>query len=177
MNFIIAQILGLIGALLKIVSIQFKSKKKILLMFILVNLITGIELILLKGYTGALICFIAAIQTFINYIYVIKNKKLPKFFIPIYVIISLIIGMYSYKELMDILPVICSMLYIASICQTKEKNLRILSFINISIWVVYNIYHMAYTDVLFKICILISNAIAIYNYDIKGKRKGVSINE
>ena len=167
MKFLIAQILGIIGPSIKIISIQFKDKKKILLMFTLVNLIIGIELVLLEAYTGALVCFIAVIQTIINYIYVKKDKKLPKIFIPIYVILSLIVGIYSYKELMDILTIICAMLYIASICQTKEKNIRIISFMNFSCWIIYNLYHHAYTDVLFKVGFLISTAIAIYKYDIK----------
>ena len=167
MKFLIAQILGIIGPSIKIISIQFKNKKNILLMFILVNLIIGIELALLDAYTGALVCFVAVIQTMINYIYVKKDKKLPNFFIVIYVIASLIVGIYSYKELMDILTILCAMLYIASICQTKEKNIRIISFLNFVFWIIYNIYHMAYTDALFKIAFLVSNANAIYKYDIK----------
>ena len=167
MKFLIAQILGIIGPSIKIISIQFKNKKNILLMFILVNLIIGIELSLLNAYTGALVCFVAVIQTIINYIYTTKNKKLPKFFIIIYVIVSLCVGIFSYKELMDLLTFFCAMLYIASICQTKEKNIRIISFLNFVFWIIYNLYHRAYTDALFKIAFLISTAIAIYRYDIK----------
>ncbi len=169
MKFLVAQILGIIGPSLKIVSIQFKDKKKILLMFVLVNLTIGIELLLLNAYSGALVCFIAVVQTIINYLYIRKDKKFPMFYIPIYVIVSLIAGIYSYKELMDILTILCAMLYIASICQTKEKNIRIISFLNMSFWIVYNLYNSAYTDALFKVGFLISTAIAIYKYDIKNK--------
>ena len=169
--FIMAQILGIIGLVLKIIAIQFKDKKKILLMFILVNLTIGIELLLLKAYAGAIVSLTAVAQTTINYIYVKKDKKLPRFYIPIYVIISLSLGIYSYKELMDILTILCAMLYIAIIFQTKEKNIRMLSFFQIVCWITYNIYHMAYTDALFKIGFLISNIIAIYKYDIKKNKK------
>lgn len=167
MKFIIAQILGVIGPVLKIIGIQFKDKNKILLMFVLVNLTIGIELILLKAYAGAIVCLIAVVQTFINYIYNKKNQKLPKFYIPIYIVVSLIAGIYTYEEPMDVLAIICAMLYIASICQVKERNIRIVSLINMSIWIVYNFYFKAYTDGIFKIGFVISNLIAIYKYDIK----------
>lgn len=167
MKFIVAQLLGIIGPSLKIVSIQFKDKKNILLMFVMVNTTIGIELLLLKAYSGAMVCFIAVIQTVINYLYVRINKNLPKFYIPIYIIVSLAAGIYSYKMIIDSLAIICAMLYIASICQTKEKNIRIISFFNIFLWIIYNLYNKAFTDALFKVAFLISTLIAIYKYDVK----------
>ena len=169
MKFYIAQCLGIVAATLKILSIQFKDKNKILIMFMLVNLVGGTGLFLLEGYTGSLICFVAVIQTLINYIYVRKDKKLPSYYIPIYVIMSLSVGLYSYREWMDIFTLICAMLYIASICQTKENKLRIYALLNIICWLIYNSYHRAYTDIFFKVIFLISNLNAIYKYDIKKK--------
>ena len=173
MKYIIAQIFGIIGPSLKIVGIQFKNKEKVLFNFILVNLIIGIELVLLEAYSGAIVSLIAVIETLINYIYNKKNKKLPNYFICIYILISIIAGILTYKIKMDILATVCAILYIVSICQTKEKNLRLISLFSICIWIIYNIYFKAYTDTCFKIGFLISTMIAIYRYDIKKSDKKI----
>lgn len=172
--FIIAQIVGLIASIINILTIQMKDKKNILFGFMSVNILFGINFILLQSYSGAIICFISAIQTLINYRLEIKNIEFPKWLIPIYIIVSVVCGLATYQGIVDILPVVGSVLYTISIIQKKEMNLRRITLANTILWLVYNLLVMAYTSAISEVFFLTSNLIAIYRYDIKKNTKKVS---
>lgn len=164
--FITAQILGLIGAIVLIVSIQFEHKKNIIISLAIANMLFVISFLLLNAYSGAIICLIAAIEAIINYAYDVKKKKFPKILIPIYVIIPLICGVLTYKTYVDIFPIICSMLSVLLILQTKEKYIRIITLVSIVLWITYDMLVSAYTTMLSDCFFLISTTIAIIRYDI-----------
>ena len=86
---IIAQILGLFGIAANVIGIQLKKKRHILISYILVNIIFAISFILLKSYSGAIICLFAAIQTYIKYMFDDNNKKLPIYLIVLFFIVPL----------------------------------------------------------------------------------------
>lgn len=53
--FILAQILALVACGLNVISMQCKTRKNILLFFLLGNIVGATGLLLLKAYAGALI--------------------------------------------------------------------------------------------------------------------------
>lgn len=166
MSFVIAQVLGIIGTIVNIFSIQLKNKKDILFCFIVINFIFVLNLILLGGYTGAIVCFVAGVQTIIISMYELKNKKFPKLLIPVFLIVSIIFGSLTYKSLIDILPLFCSVTYTLSILQKKESNIRYLTLVNLLSWIIYDIFIMAYTTILSDLFMIVSTLIAIIRYDI-----------
>ena len=62
---------------------------------------------------------------FANYLFDSKNKKVPIYVIVFYVIVNLILGFYSYKGLLDLIPVACALIYCATVCTKKESNISI----------------------------------------------------
>jgi hypothetical protein len=167
--FIAAQIAGLIGSGINIFSIQFKEKKKLLICFALANLLFAINFFLLSEYAGAVICLIAFAQTIVSYLFHIRNKEFPRILIPIFIVISLICGFIAYESYIDILPAICSVLYIISIIQKKEKYIRDTVLVNVLLWVIYDAYVMAYTAMISDVFFTISTLIAIIRYDLIGQ--------
>lgn len=165
---IIAQILGLFGIAANVIGIQLKKKRHILMSLILVNIIFAISFILLKSYSGAVIALFAGIQTYIKYVYDDKNKKLPIYFIALFLIVPLIFGLTVYKSYIDILPLICSITYTLIILQKDEKELRLLSFFNILIWTIYDFYIGFYTAAVNDVLLTLSILIAIFRYDFIG---------
>lgn len=169
--FIVAQIFGILVIIANVLSMQMKKKKQIIFMFILANIFSAINFILLESYSGALICFFAIIQTYINKIFENKEKQVPKTVIGIYIIISIILGIITFKNIIDILPIMCSILYIITIVQNKEKNIRKITLINIIIWIIYDITCKAYTAAISDTMMTISALIGIYKFDYKSKMK------
>lgn len=165
--FIVAQLFGVLTIISNVIAMQMKNKKQIIFCYILANLFSAINFVLLQSYSGAIICLFAIIQTFINNIFEKKEKKLPKIIIAIYIFISILLGAVTFRSMIDILPIICSILYTLIIIQNKEKNIRKIALINIVIWVFYDIICRAYTAAISDSITTISTLIGIYRFDIK----------
>ena len=120
--FIVAQFFGILVIIANILAMQMRKKKQILFLFILANLFSSINFILLKSYTGAIICAFAILQNFINDIFERKGLIVPGKVIFTYALISVILGALTYNNLIDVIPVICSLLYTIIIIQSKESN-------------------------------------------------------
>ena len=89
--FILAQILAFVACGLNVISMQCKKRKQILYFLILGNVVGAIGLVLLKAYAGALIQFVFGLQTLINYILEVKNKKNTPSLVAFYIILSIIV--------------------------------------------------------------------------------------
>ena len=87
----------------------------------------------------------------------------------IYIIISILLGLITYTGIIDILPIICSILYTLTIIQDKEKNIRRISLVNIILWIIYDIVCQAYTAAISDSLMTISTIIGMYRFDYKKK--------
>ena len=171
MNNIIAQMMGVLGTISNIIGIQLKKKSQIMISIILANFFFSLNFLLLEAYSGAIICFIAGIQTFINYLFDIKKKKYPIWLITIYYLISLVSVLITFTTLIDIIPIICAILLITTIIQKKERNIRLLTLVNIGLWSVYDLTVGAYTAAISDAFMTISTLIAITRLDILKNNK------
>lgn len=165
--FIVAQVMGVLGAITNIVSMQFKKTKQILCCFILANVFFSISYLLLGGYVAAIIGTIAAIQTVINYFFQKKDKEIPKWLITIYFIVSFACGLITYKTVIDILPILGGLTYIWAIIQKEEKYIRRITLLNSSLWLVYNVFILAYSTVVSDIVTIASTIIGMLRFDMK----------
>ena len=98
------------------------------------------------------------------------NKKVPVYIISIYVIVNIILGLVSYKGLLDIIPIARALLFCATVCTKKESNIRKIMFGNQSLWLVYDIIVRAYMFSVSNILTLISIIISIIRYDLKKQK-------
>lgn len=165
--FILAQIFGTLMLIVNVLAMQMKDKKNIIFMLLLANLFAVFNFVFLNGYSGAIICGFAIIQTIINNFYEKKGKKLPFLLLMIFIIISIILGIFTFKGIIDILPIVCSILYSLIIVQSKERIIRILSLINIVLWLIYDLFFMAYVAAISDILVVASTLIGMYRFDFK----------
>lgn len=173
-NFAIAQIFGIMGIIFSVLSMQMKTKKNIMIMLLLLNLASALNFLFLDSLSGSLVCFFAVIETFINYLFDSKNKKVPIYVIGIYVVINIALGLSSYHSLLDILPIVCALLYCATICMQKESNIRKLMFANQSLWLVYDIIVKAYMFSISNVLTLVSIVISMIRFDYRGSKNKLS---
>lgn len=169
-KFIIAQIFGVIGIVCSVLSMQMKTKKNIMIMLAALSLASALNFLFLGSISGSLICFFAVLETFINYLYDSKNKKVPVYIIIIYVIVNIVLGLVSYKGLLDIVPIACALLFCATVCTKREYNIRKIMFANQSLWLVYDIIVKAYMFSVSNVLTLISIIISIIRYDLKKQK-------
>ncbi len=169
--FLLAQILSLLAMLINIIAVQLKTKKQILLVIVLSNILFVISYILLGAYIGAITCTITAIEIIINTLLEDKGKKTPKILVGVYFAISIIIGITSFNRVIDVLPILASLLFIPTLIQSKEKHVRLLILGNLISWMTYDLFVGAYSAAASDIFVISSTLIAIYRYDIKKEVK------
>ena len=167
--FILAQVFGVLGIVFSVLSMQMKTKKNIMIMLLLLSLASALNFLFLNSMSGCLICFFAVIETLINYQFDSRNKRVPLYIIAIYVIINIILGIYSYHGLLDIIPIVCALLFCATVCTSKESNIRKIMFSNQSLWLIYDLIVKAYMFSISNILTLISIIISYFRFDYKKK--------
>lgn len=167
--FIIAQILSIISCIINVIGLQCKTKKNILISMVFGGITSFVALFMLKAYSGFILQLIFVIQVIINYIFDIKKIKIGKIHIALYILIAFICGISTYKDFIDILPLIATVLHTVTILQPNEKRLRIINLCSVSSWVPYYIYVMAYGNLVSVLFIIVSNVMAILRYDLKQK--------
>ena len=168
--FVIAQVFGVIGIIFSVLSMQMKTKKNIMLMLLGLNLASALNFLFLGSITGSLVCFFAVLETFINYLYDNKDKRVPIYIILFYIVVNIFLGLISYKGALDIIPIVCALLFCATVCTKREANIRKIMFGNQSLWLVYDIIVKAYMFSVSNVLTLVSIVISIIRYDLKKQK-------
>lgn len=77
-NFVIAQVFGILGVVASVCSMQFKKRKQIFIALLLLNLFSALNFIFLGTFTSAYICLFAILEMAINYVFERKKSQSPK---------------------------------------------------------------------------------------------------
>lgn len=170
-NFIIAQIFGIAGIIFNVLSMQMKTKKNIMLMFIGLNISSALSLLFLNSLSGTLICFFAVLETIINYRFDSHKKKIPISIIIFYIIINIILGLSAFVTWVDILPIICAIIYCITIYTKRESTIRKFTFANQIVWLVYDVIVGAYLFGVSSILTIFSAITSMIRFGDFKKRK------
>lgn len=168
-QFVLVQSIGVIAWLFIFVSFYRKNTDKILIFQVIASLLYCVHYYFLEAYSGLLMCALAAIFDYAYY----KTDK-DKYLYWVSIPLRIMCGMFSYKTIIDVLPIIASLLdgYIL----TKEKKIVVFgAIIYYSLWVIYNIFVGSYSGVITDMILVLSNlGILLFNYNIfdnKGLKK------
>lgn len=160
--FILAQICGVITLILTVISVQFKTKEKIVMCFIWANLVVAIQYFLLGAITGAIISIINAIRCIVFYFYKKKDRKPSIIVLIIFEIVAVISGSISWQNMWSLIPIIVTIIYTYGLWQDDITIVRITTGIAGFGWTIYNIVVRAYIGALQEIAQLISSIISLY---------------
>ncbi len=165
-SFIIVQTIGIVAWLFLLISYYRKNTHNILGFQIIGNILFCLHYFLLNAYSGLFIC--ACDMIFNTGFYKLKNSKL------IYlcsVPIRIFGGLLCYKSLIDILPIIASL--IEGYSFTKEKKFVVLiAIIVYVIWLIYDSSIFSLSGLITDCIIIISNIyILIFDCKFFSKKK------
>ena len=160
--FIIAQIIGGIVLILTVISVQFKTKEKILICQIVANILVAIQYFLLNAITGAVISIINAIRCVIFYYYKKKDIKPSVIILIIFEVIAIISGIYTWQDIWSLIPIVVTVVYTYGLWQDNVTVIRITAGVVGFGWAVYNVIVMAYVGALQETAQLVSSVIAIF---------------
>lgn len=174
--FIAAQIVGVFAVTSFLLSYQLKRRSAILLVNGCSSVLYVLQYILLGAFEGALIDITAVIITFVARQ---KEQKFIKkhlvFLIVLLNVLVVLAGCVTYQNLYSLLPIIGTILQTGSFWMTKEKNIRLVSFLSMPPWLVYNFISMAYWPALGNLFCMASIGIAMYRYDRPKKKEEMSV--
>ena len=167
-----ADILGYLVTVLCIVSVQMKKKWQMLIISSVANFVSALSFIFLAGsITSAVsVCFVAVLQTAITSYHSYHGKETSKTEKIIFLIMYLLCGIINFKTPLDIMPMICSIIFMTGIFQKDEQKIRIFGVANSSLWIVYDVIVKS-TAVYSHIFTITSLLIALYRYRKKGEVK------
>lgn len=162
MLFILAQICGVIALILTVISVQFKTKEKIVMCSVLANIVVTIQYFLLGALTGAVISVINTIRCLVFYFFKKKDMKPSIIVLIIFEIVAIISGSISWQNMWSLIPIIVTVIYTYGLWQDNIKVIRITTGIVGFGWAIYNIVVRAYVGALQETSQLISAIIALY---------------
>ena len=151
MSFWVAQLVGIEGLLLLLISYRRKNTNQILVVQLLASLSYMVHYLLLGAFSGLLICFIDFIRDML-YFKTDKDKLVFFLSIPFYILV----GVFNYKTYIDVLPTIASVN--DGFWLTKHKKAIVIgAILSCLLWIAYDFTYKSYTGVLDCTIIIISN--------------------
>ena len=163
MNFILAQIFAFLSSLCLLFSFWQRNRKQILFFQVLDSSFDILQYFLLGAYTGSLISLLGATRAYTF------SKTNNRFFLILFLILYTISSLITYNGFMSIIPLIAALTYTIVTWNKIEKNIRLFSILVFILWFIYDIFVKAYVSSITDIALIISNALAFYNLDIKKK--------
>ena len=138
-TYYIAQFFGILVTIGVILNLQLKSKKQMLILSIVINLLSSLNVLLLDGFTsGMIICAVAVLQLIFQLWHDYKGTetKLPEMIF--FAILYVGGGVIGFEKWIDILAIIAAVLYMTAMFQKKEQRIRLILLANLSTWTVYH---------------------------------------
>jgi len=155
-TYIAGQGIGIVALIVSVIGYLQSNEKK--LKFINANaaLLETLSYFLLGAYTGANMTFVIAIRNFIT----AKNNSKKLF--PLFIIFFILTGIYSYREIYDILPIFGSIAGTTAYFYLTGKNLRYVLIAAGFAWLAYAIVAFSIGQMMIEISILLSNLYALW---------------
>lgn len=160
-SFLLSQVFAGIAIISDVLSFQFKERKKILIFFIISAFCIALQYVFLERYVPALIWFLAVIRFFISYHS--SDKRWILLFIPASVVITYVF----FKDYLDLLILLASILSTLSVFQKNDQHLRIIMMWATSCFIIYNTIIFTPLGLLLESIFLWSNLIWYYRHYIK----------
>ena len=167
---IFAQTVGVFAVVTFLLSYQFRKRKHIVLVNSISSILYVLQYILLGAFEGAAIDILSAVSAVAAHN---KDRKwIEKHMKTIVAVLNLAIlgaGLYLYKNIFSLFPVVGAILQTSAFWITGEKRIRQVSFLGAPFWLVYNLVSQAYGSAVGSLLSIVSIGLAIYRYDVYPK--------
>jgi len=173
LNFIVSQVFGIIVSLAVVISMQLKDVRNILICQLVCNGVGAISYILLDGFSGCGIYFVAFFESIIMYHYRRKDIKLPKWMACVFLLAFMCCSAITFNKLTDLISAFAALTCALGIMQEKPSKYRIFMLMNGVVWMVYDGCVGAYTMMLSHVITVISSLTGILRLDLKMKGENI----
>jgi len=162
--FWISQGLIAIALVFDITSYQLKQRQYILSCFTVSTILIGIHLYLLGETTAAALIGVAAVRFLVSIF--TTNQKLMYGFLTL----SGVIAYMLYSGPLDLLALICSVIFTIASFRKTDKALRQTMMCGTSLWIIYNVLIFSPAAIVLETFFLSSNLVGYYRFYIRGRK-------
>lgn len=157
-NFILSQILIGFASVSDFFSFQTKKKETTLFLFVVSSLFISAHYFLLGAVAGGVVTLINASRHFVA---IFSSRKSLMYFFMLAVVAM---GIYSYRFVYDMLPIVASVMSTFSSFRATPRNLRIIMMVATSMFLIYNIFVWSPVGIIMELIFLASNIISYYRF-------------
>lgn len=157
-------VVTVLGVIFFIFSVQFKKKKDILIVQTLASIFYMISYYMIGAYTGFATEFVEEIKDMTLVYYENKHKKVPLLFLILFLLVLVLIGVFTYEGIYTLIPIIINLAYFIATYMKNPKYIRLIVLICGILWAIYNFTAGAYVIIIGNMFEIISAAIALKRY-------------
>lgn len=163
-----AQIVGVAGVVLYLLSYQLKKRSHIVWVTCVSNALYVLQYVLLGAFSGAVMDFMSTVSSFLA-----AKKNAPSFkahtklLVWINMAVITVVGLISafvQHQWIELLPVAGTLLQAGSMWCDDEQTIRKLGLCGAPFWLVYNFISQAYGATLGSVIAIVSIIIAMIRY-------------
>ena len=162
---IAANIVGVIAVIVFVLSYQQKTRRGIVVCNVISRGLYVLQYLLLFAFEGAVLDILGMIASILA-----QQKDSPfikKHLKAVMISVNFVIvaaGILLYKNPFSLLPMFGVLLHTGAFWLTKERNIRIVSFLGSPFWLVYNLYSYAYGSAVGDVMTMVSIVTAMIRY-------------
>ncbi len=161
-----AQIVGMVALLINVLSYQFNERKKILAMQFFSGAFFTLHYFLLGAHAGAVTNLLSMLRA-LCFSYRGRYKWASHSALPvIFVIASLVSTIFTYQNLLSVVPTIAFTFNSVALWSNRPKITRIFTIPNNLLFLIYNIANTSYSGIISDTFVLVSLLIAFIRFDI-----------
>ena len=174
-NFIIAQIFGILGMTMNVLSYQARKQKHVILVQLFGSLFFVFNMFLLGAIMGGLLNLIGFFRAIVyaNKERIKHLKRCNTVFITLYIISYMSVFLIFQKAItvwnvvIEILPLIAMIATTIAFSKTSAASIRRLALVSSPSWLIYNCFNLSIGGIICEICSLISVFTAMLRLDVK----------
>ena len=167
---ILANIIGISGVVLFILSYQLKTRRNIILVKTVSGFLYVVQYIMLGAFEGAMLdtatFFVSILALYRGSAFISKHLPLTIVVSELFIVFA---GLAVYENPLSLLPIAGALLETIAIWLKRERNIRIVSIFSTPFWFSYNFISMAYGSAVGSAIAFVSLAVAIIRYDVLKK--------
>lgn len=134
---LIAKVFGYAAAVLNVLALVMKKRRYLLIVSLMASVFCALNVLFLGKYSAALIFVVGISQSSLNFFREIMNSKSGKWEYYVFLGGYIIVGIITYKEILDILPLAASILYMLAIQEKNMTRIRLIFMGNATLWIIY----------------------------------------
>ncbi len=163
----------LVNAVFYALSFFAKSKVVLLLLQIVSNIFFGLQYLVLKAYTGAIVIAVDTVRILaFFFVEKFKNTNLTRTVVGLFFIIACIISAaLTWDRWFSILPLLATTLAIVSLMTNNLLLIKIFGLISCPFQMIYMIFIKSYFNLIVEIFIIIMETIAVTIDIVKMKKQ------